>query len=240
MKIFEKFLNKLALDERISDGIFDPLKNEHLDVFQEYIEKLGATYDEAVDVRNHLIEGKYPERQAYNANGILVTFPTPEYKQRAIKRGTHFENNPKKLAPNVSFDDKGPTKDKVADDKPTKPEPEVEEPEVKKEPVEDKPEVDVTPPEPPKPSLPEPTTALPVLVLPPGELKKREDAIVKQAQEEYIEKILTMESTKVRYSLKEAQTNGFYNKGIRWYDPEGNYVGILCYEQSDNSCYIIG
>lgn len=240
MKIFEKFLNKLALDERISDGIFDPLKNEHLDVFQEYIEKLGATQDEAVEVRNRLIEGKYPERQAYNANGILVTFPTPEYKQRAIKRGTHFEKNPKKPTPNVSFDDKEPKKDAPPVEEPTKSEPEVKEPEVKKEPVEDKPEVDVAPPEPPKPALPEPTSTLPVLVLPPGELKKREDAIVKQAQEEYIEKILTMESSKVKYTLDEAQMNGFYNKGIRWYDQDGNYVGILCYEKSNNSCYIIG
>ena len=47
------------------------------------------------------VEGKYPERQAYNAKGILVTFPTPEYKADAIKRGTHFEEDPTRKAQNV-------------------------------------------------------------------------------------------------------------------------------------------
>ena len=57
---------------------------------------------------NKMLEGKYPERQAYNSNGILVTFPTPEYKQKAIQRGTHFEENPKKGQANVFTGDEQP------------------------------------------------------------------------------------------------------------------------------------
>jgi hypothetical protein len=55
-----------------------------------------------------MLEGKYPERQAYNTNGILVTFPTPEYKQKAIARGTHFEENPKRGQANVFTGDEQP------------------------------------------------------------------------------------------------------------------------------------
>jgi hypothetical protein len=41
-----------------------------------------------------MVEGKYPERQAFNKDGVLVTFPTPQHKAKAISRGTHFEENP--------------------------------------------------------------------------------------------------------------------------------------------------
>jgi hypothetical protein len=55
-----------------------------------------------------LEKGKFPERQAYNRNGILVTFPTPEYKKEAIKAGTHFEDDPTKGKPNVFQGEKPP------------------------------------------------------------------------------------------------------------------------------------
>lgn len=56
----------------------------------------GLIEEDAMGITNIIAEkGKYPERQAYNKNGLLVTFPTPEYKARAIQKGTHFEKNPK-------------------------------------------------------------------------------------------------------------------------------------------------
>jgi len=66
---------------------------------------------------------KHPERQAYNKNGILVTFPTPEYKQRAIKRGTHTEENPKASQANIDFPQDGASTEVPAQDapKPTEP-----------------------------------------------------------------------------------------------------------------------
>jgi hypothetical protein len=45
-------------------------------------------------VETFMDEGKYPERQAYNKDGWLVTFPSGEYKQRAIKKGTHYGSDP--------------------------------------------------------------------------------------------------------------------------------------------------
>jgi hypothetical protein len=74
-------------------------------------------------------EGNFPERQAYNKDGLLVTFPTPEYKQRAIKRGTHFEENPKKADVNIFADDPNnqsdakPTKEPEKDSAPVDPPP---------------------------------------------------------------------------------------------------------------------
>jgi outer membrane biosynthesis protein TonB len=201
---------------------------------------MGVSTEEALDVRNRMMEGKFPERQAYNANGILVTFPTPEYKQRAIKRGTHFEKNPKQKAPNVSFDEPQ-SKEKPESPEEPKPEPKSE-PAPKEEPKpEPKPEpTTAAPPEPPKPQLPSPIDGVPVLVLPPGELKKREDAIIKQAQEDYVEKILTNESTKVKFTLDEARSNNFYNKGFRWYDSAGEFIGVMCYDERSKNCFIIG
>ena len=101
--IIEKFLNKISLDERVSNGIFEIENNDHLDIFQEYLQNLGASEEESIHARNRMIEGKFPDRQAYNKNGILVTFPTPEYKQRALQRGTHFEKNPKAGQTNLQF-----------------------------------------------------------------------------------------------------------------------------------------
>ena len=66
---------------------------------------------------------KYPERQAYNAKGILVTFPTPEYKADAIKRGTHFEEDPTKRASNVFSDQPASTPPPAAEKEPPKAEP---------------------------------------------------------------------------------------------------------------------
>ena len=88
--------------------------------------------------------------------------------------------------------------------------------------------------------MPSPTDGVPVLVLPPGELKKREDAIIKQAQEDYVEKILTNESVKVKFTIEEARKNNFYNKGFRWYSDKGEFIGVMCYDEDSKKCFIIG
>lgn len=104
----EKFINVLCLDFRIRDGIFSIEDNNHMNILEEHLVKYGVELNEARDIRNRVVEGRFPERQAYNKNGILVTFPTPEYKDRAIKRGTHFEENPVKKQPNI-FSTQQPT-----------------------------------------------------------------------------------------------------------------------------------
>lgn len=96
-KIIDKVLHDISLDFRIEDGIFDIKNNEHLGYLCEYFINKGIERTVVYEFTDMLLEkGKYPERQAYNRNGILVTFPTPQYKHDAIKAGTHFENDPTK------------------------------------------------------------------------------------------------------------------------------------------------
>lgn len=99
--IIEKILNDVALDPRITDGIFSLEENSHMDVLREYLINKGIEKEIVREYTNLVLDGKYPERQAFNQNGILVTFPSPEYKARAIKRGTHFEKDPTKGKPNI-------------------------------------------------------------------------------------------------------------------------------------------
>jgi hypothetical protein len=110
-KIIDKIINNICLDERIQDGTFDIDNNDHMGVFREYLIKRGIDEQVVREFSNLVLEkGKHPERQAYNNNGILVTFPTPEYKERALKKGTHFENDPTKPASNVFEPEKPQTK----------------------------------------------------------------------------------------------------------------------------------
>lgn len=95
-EIYSKVLDEVSIDPRLDSGIFDVLNDTHLSIFREYLIKEGQSEELAILASNKLAEsGKHPERQAYNKDGLLVTFPSPEYKQRAISRGTHFEKNPK-------------------------------------------------------------------------------------------------------------------------------------------------
>lgn len=107
-QIFFEALEKASTDNSIENGIFDISKQEHIEVLREYL--LESNIDSKIVnlYLNKMLEGKYPERQAYNSNGILVTFPTPEYKQKAIERGTHFEENPKRGQANIFTGDEQP------------------------------------------------------------------------------------------------------------------------------------
>ena len=92
--ISEQIFADVCLDERVTGGIFKLDEDEHMNALRDYFVKRGITKESSVNITNRMVEGKFPERQAYNENGILCTFPTPEYKAAAIKRGTHFEENP--------------------------------------------------------------------------------------------------------------------------------------------------
>lgn len=92
--IIEKILNEVCVDNRIIDGMFDVFNDTHMEVLREYLINKGLPRKDVYEYSNLVLEGKYPERQAYNKDGLLVTFPTPDYKKRAIERGTHFEKNP--------------------------------------------------------------------------------------------------------------------------------------------------
>ena len=100
-KYLDKILSEVSLDERVSDGTFNIEEDRHMEALRDYLTGKGIDEESVRNFSNKVLEGKYPERQAYNAKGILVTFPTPEYKQAAIKRGTHFEEDPTRAMSNV-------------------------------------------------------------------------------------------------------------------------------------------
>lgn len=103
--IYRRVLNEVCLDDRISKGTFEISNPDHITVLREYMVNMGIPESIAIQETNKLLEkGQHPERQAYNKNGILVTFPSAEHKQKAVSGGTHFEKDPTKAPPNVTFD----------------------------------------------------------------------------------------------------------------------------------------
>jgi hypothetical protein len=94
--LIDTILTESALDPRIESGIFDIHNIEHMQIMAEHMTAQGIDAAIISEVINELVvdEGKYPERQAYNKDGWLVTFPSAEYKQRAIKKGTHYGSDP--------------------------------------------------------------------------------------------------------------------------------------------------
>ena len=99
---FRSIINDICCDSRIKDGVLKLENAEHVFIVQEYLEKAGYSLNEIVDKTANLFEsGRFPDRQAYNKDGILVTFPSKEYRDRAVNKGTHFAENPKKAQSNI-------------------------------------------------------------------------------------------------------------------------------------------
>jgi len=206
-QIFSEALERASSDVLIEKGILDISKQEHVEILREHLTDANLDADVINFYLNKMLEGKYPDRQAYNANGLLVTFPTPEYKQRAISRGTHFEENPKKAAGANIFE---PQPEQPSTEPPPKTEPQ--------QPAQSTSEP--TFPTEPTPDTPAPETT--------AEKNKNEPDLrtsqEKQSDAQVIQKILTTE-----YTLDEANTNGFYRKGLMWYTTEGIEVGVARY-----------
>ena len=199
---FRSIINDICCDSRIKDGVLKLENAEHVFIVQEYLEKAGYSLNEIVDKTANLFEaGRFPDRQAYNKDGILVTFPSKEYRDRAVNKGTHFAENPKKAQSNIfsvpgDLSSSGATEEKpkektdiVSVDK-----------EVQKG-VESDDRVDNRTP-----------------------MEKQQDAVANVA-------ILQGQTPLVNYSVDEAKTCGFYKKGFNWYDTEGEYVGEQIFDE---------
>lgn len=98
----ETLLNSILLDwaSKSPNGLIEEsLSEDDLQALYESLVSNGISESNSINLVNDVgiisEKGKHPERQAYNKNGILVTFPTPEYKARAMANGTHFEKDPK-------------------------------------------------------------------------------------------------------------------------------------------------
>ena len=95
-KLIENVILDCESDDRISSGVFDIHNADHLAVFVERSVRFGLTEEIAENLLDTAMfaEGKYPDRQAYNKDGWLVTFPSKEYRDAAIKKGTHAISDP--------------------------------------------------------------------------------------------------------------------------------------------------
>lgn len=207
-----ELLSELCLDKRVKDGIFDIFNNDHMDILREKLAEMEIPNNEVVELANKVIEGKYPERQAYNAKGILVTFPNAEYKQRAIRRGTHFEEDPTRGQHNLDFS----TSAQQVQQEPTSP---------NEKPIQI------------EPGAQQPNQQAVQQTNDPARQTASQDqsgvyttdldsrsADQKDQDSQEVKKILTTE-----FTLEEAVTNNWVCNKNRWYDSDGKLMGCEWY-----------
>lgn len=213
-EIYNKVLEAVAIDPRLDTGIFDVLNNDHLSIFREYLAKEGISEEVTIAASNKLAEaGKFPERQAYNKDGLLVTFPSPEYKQRAIARGTHFEKNPKTAQTNIFGAE-------------TQPQPQ--------------PQPSAQVPQTTAPAQSSTTGSQAPISVPTQQLSTNNQSAdvvsvnadnrtpeERKSDADAVEKMLKTENKS--YTLSEAIAFGFYSKNNIWYTSDGEKVGRLWY-----------
>jgi hypothetical protein len=217
-------LSELCLDRRVDDGIFDIFNNDHMEILREKFSEMGIPKGEVVEYANKVIEGKYPERQAYNSKGILVTFPNPEYKQRALKRRTHFEEDPTKGQSNLDFNAPAqPVQE------PTSP----NEKPIEIEPGAQQPNQQVQGQDPMQGGSSAGSQTGSSAGSQSDDLATRSpDQKEKDAAE--IEKILTME-----FTLEEATSNNWIRNKNRWYNVDGQLVGCEWYNVNSHKTTIL-
>lgn len=95
--VLDSVFAEVCLDERISDGIFRMDETEHMNALRDYFVKRGIAKEAAIHITNRMVEGRFPDRQAYRKeDGILVTWPSPKHKQKAMHEnpGKYVEQNP--------------------------------------------------------------------------------------------------------------------------------------------------
>jgi hypothetical protein len=203
---FRSIVNDICCDSRIKDGVLRLENPDHVFIVQEYLEKAGYSLNEIVDKTANLFEaGRFPDRQAYNKDGILVTFPSKEYRDRAVNKGTHFAENPKKAQSNIfsapgDLSSVGATEEKPKE----KPDTISVDKEVQKG-VEADDRVDNRTPK-----------------------EKQQDAVANIA-------ILQGQTPLVNYSVDEAMKYGFYRKGMLWFNTEGQLIGEQVFDEEHGS-----
>jgi hypothetical protein len=93
-KIINFLIRECSIDPRVKNGMFNPFVQEHMEVLKEFLMVKEFEYETIKEFTNKIIEGRFPERQAYNKEGFLVTFPTPDYKAKALTSGDYYNYDP--------------------------------------------------------------------------------------------------------------------------------------------------
>jgi len=99
--VINQILSEVSLDERVVDGIFRMENNNHMSALRDYLVEHGIPQTDVREITNKMLEGNFPDRQAFQKDtGILVTWPSAEYKAKAFKESpgkyTDQDPNPKK------------------------------------------------------------------------------------------------------------------------------------------------
>lgn len=228
-KNISELLSELCLDKRVKDGIFDIFNNDHMDILREKLAEMEIPSNEIVELANKVIEGKYPERQAYNAKGILVTFPNAEYKQRAIRRGTHFEEDPTRGQHNLDFS----TSAQNVQQEPQSP---------NEKPIEIEPGAQQSNQQVIQPQTGDTATASDTSGQSTGQGQSGVDITdletrspdQKDQDAKEVEKILTTE-----FTLEEAAANNWIRNKNRWYNTDGQLVGREWYNVNSHKTTIL-
>ena len=121
--VLDSVFAEVCLDERISDGIFRMEETEHMNALRDFFVKKGIPKEGAIHITNRMVEGKYPERQAYRKeDGILVTWPSIKHKQKAMHEnpGKYVDQNPfpKRSEPTNEPKEKSPERDREPEKSP--------------------------------------------------------------------------------------------------------------------------
>jgi len=92
--VIEQLLLEVCAHPKVSDGIVNFEIQEHVDALIDVLRKTSMDESTIRSVTNPLNEGKHPERQAYNREGFLVTFPNSDYKKQALASGEYTNQDP--------------------------------------------------------------------------------------------------------------------------------------------------
>lgn len=133
--IIDRILADVCLDERVSDGIFRIEESAHMEAFRDYLCEHGFTTNDAIEWSNKILEGKYPERQAYRKeDGLLITWPSPEYKKNAMEKNPGKYVDEKPTQDNQSSTKQPlPNDEKIPQSAPSEPSPEETETDIDKQ-----------------------------------------------------------------------------------------------------------
>ena len=97
-QFIKDILLEVSIDKNVENGMFEIGNPVHMEVLIDHLFANRYSDEFVNELVNNLAvsEGKYPDRQAFNKEGWLVTFPSADYRMAAIKRGTHFTTDPTK------------------------------------------------------------------------------------------------------------------------------------------------
>ena len=99
-QIIDEIFNDVCLDERVPDGIFKLDEEEHMNALRDQLVKRGLTLEDATELTNKMLEGKYPERQAViKKSGYTATWPSAELKAKAMAENPGKYIEPPKSEP---------------------------------------------------------------------------------------------------------------------------------------------